>query len=420
MTDTLFGYYRLVFTVQLLLAELLFFHGAKRRSRFIPRILTGLPVYFAFSMLFPDPLENAVITSTIIFLASLCLMLFCYEEPWQHALFLCVSADLIQNVALNLTKVILILANRVDRITPVTDILVTVPVYAACYFLLARQKSFGASIASEGKRVEPKLLVAFAAASIIVAMNTIVGANGLDNNLYCRIILLCAGYFILVIQYLMLKTDQLRFEKSLIEKILLAEREQYQISKTNVDLINMKYHDIKHQIIALKKASPEERATAIREIENAVSLYDSIAKTGDETLDTILTEKMLFCYHNQILLTYIVDSQRLSVIQPMDLYSLFGNALDNAIESVMKAPVDRRVISLRVAGQGNITSIHLENYCSQPPEFQNGVPLTTKTDKDNHGFGVKSICYLVEKYHGNVSFFAENGMFALDIMIPAI
>ena len=283
-----------------------------------------------------------------------------------------------------------------------------------------KKKSFGAVVAGQGKRVEPMLLVSIASACIIVVLNTLVGTNGLDENLYCRILLFWAGCFILTIQYFMLKTDQLLFDRAIVEKILQEERQQYQISKANIDLINMKYHDIKHQITALKKADPSEQAAALQEIENAADIYDSIAKTGNETLDTILTEKILFCRQNQVSLTYIVDSQCLSMIQPMDLYSLFGNAIDNAIESVMKAPADRRIISLRVTSQGNMISIHLENYCPQPPEFQSGDPVTTKADKDNHGFGVKSIRYLVGKYHGNVAFLAEYDMFVLDIMIPAI
>lgn len=424
MTDTLLGYYRIAFTVQLFLAELLFFQGAKRRPHSLLRLLSGSPVYFAFAMLFPDPLRNAVIGSTLIFCASLCLMLFCYKESWQHILFLCVSADLVQNVALNLGKVIRLSVSPADGVVLNVDIVTsaaaTLLAYTASYLLLMKQESFGAAIVGQGKRVEPKLLVSIASACVIVALNTLVGTNGLDENLYCRIVLFCAGCFILTIQYLMLKTDQLLFDRAVIEKILQEERQQYQISKANIDLINMKYHDFKHQITALKKAAPSEQAAALQEIEDAADLYDSIAKTGNKTLDTILTEKMLFCRQNQVSLTYIVDSQCLSIIQPMDLYSLFGNAIDNAIENVMKAPADRRVISLRVTGQGNMTSIHLENYCPQPPEFQNGDPVTTKADKDNHGFGVKSIRYLVKKYHGNVSFLVEYDMFVLDILIPAI
>lgn len=413
------GYYRLAFTVQVLIAELLFFLRAKHRSHFAPRLLLGVPLYLVFSLFFSDPLQNAVMGSTVILCASVCLIFLCFDEPWQHVLFLCVSADIIQNVALNLGKVVQIGASLTGIAVPIANVIVTILVYSAGYLLLIRQSSLGASVSEEKSYVEPKLLVAITAASIMVAMNTLFGANGLDNNLYCRIVLFFAGCFILTIEYLRLKYDQLHMERILIEKILSAEREQYQISKVNIDLINMKYHDIKHQVSALKSAGPTEQAAAIQEIENAVNLYDSIAKTGNETLDTILTEKVLFCRHHGILLTYIVDSTQLSVIQPLDLYSLFGNALDNAIESVMKAPVDKRVISLRVTGHGDMISIHLENYCDKPPAFLNGDPVTTKADKENHGYGVKSIRYLVNKYQGNVSFQVEYDMFTLDIMIPA-
>ena len=62
--------------------------------------------------------------------------------------------------------------------------------------------------------------------------------------------------------------------------------------------------------------------------------------------------------------------------------------------------------------------IHLENRCSREPEFVDGLPLTNKKDKNRHGFGVKSIRYIAEKYNGEVSMSVQNGRFCLDILLP--
>lgn len=74
--------------------------------------------------------------------------------------------------------------------------------------------------------------------------------------------------------------------------------------------------------------------------------------------------------------------------------------------------------SLSVTARGSLLSIRLENTCSRPPQFVNGRPVTTKGDRQNHGFGTQSIQYLAKKYNGNAVFHMEDQTFILDVMIP--
>ncbi len=48
--------------------------------------------------------------------------------------------------------------------------------------------------------------------------------------------------------------------------------------------------------------------------------------------------------------------------------------------------------------------------------FENGLPITTKADKKNHGYGLKSICYLVKKYHGQLRIKTENSIYDMTIL----
>ena len=95
-----------------------------------------------------------------------------------------------------------------------------------------------------------------------------------------------------------------------------------------------------------------------------------------------------------------------------------GNALDNALNRVLQEPEEQRIISLQIKRVGDMVLLHLENRCSQPPEFQDGLPVTSQEDKAAHGFGMKSIRYLVEKYCGELSIQARDGKFCLDILFP--
>ena len=61
--------------------------------------------------------------------------------------------------------------------------------------------------------------------------------------------------------------------------------------------------------------------------------------------------------------------------------------------------------------------VHIENFYEGSLSFDNGLPKTTKKDKRYHGFGMKSIRMITEKYHGYFKVKAENGLFILNILI---
>ena len=117
--------------------------------------------------------------------------------------------------------------------------------------------------------------------------------------------------------------------------------------------------------------------------------------------------------------TCVADGRQLSFLDPIDLYTLFGNALDNAIENVRKLPqVERRVISLTVFEKPGLSVIQLENYYDGELRFQDGLPVTSKADREDHGFGMRSIRSLAEKYGGSISIDGENSIFLLSITLP--
>ena len=115
----------------------------------------------------------------------------------------------------------------------------------------------------------------------------------------------------------------------------------------------------------------------------------------------------------------MADGKLLSFMHVIDICNIFGNALDNAIENVaLVEDEEKRLIHMRVFAQGTLLIRSVTNYCTHDIEKKHGYPVTTKADKKNHGFGIKSIDYAVKKYNGSISFGIENDMFELKILIP--
>ena len=202
---------------------------------------------------------------------------------------------------------------------------------------------------------------------------------------------------------------------------LMAERErQLALSRENIDAINIKCHDIKHQIRTLAEGGAAVDGEALDDLAREISIYDSAVATGNEALDTILTEKSLVCERRGITLTCIADGSVLEFMAPADIYALLGNALDNAIEAASELDdSERRSISLVVRRAMGAASVHVENYFAGKRHFSaDGLPKTTKADRANHGYGTRSMRMIAERYGGSFSASAIDDVFAVDIFIP--
>lgn len=236
----------------------------------------------------------------------------------------------------------------------------------------------------------------------------------------CMLYDLFSCLFILWIQAEQRRETSLEAEAR-AERILRQQsQEQYELSKENIAIINQKCHDLKHQIAALRFVKDQhERDRGLQEIEKAAMIYDSVVKTGNEALDTVLTEKSLICERNSISWTCMADGELLEFMSPVDLYTLFGNALDNAIEgSRTVKETERRTVAVTVRDRYGAAFIQIENYYGAPVHFEQGLPVTTKQDKINHGYGLKSIRSVAERYGGTMDIVADGKIFLLSILIP--
>lgn len=237
---------------------------------------------------------------------------------------------------------------------------------------------------------------------------------------FFRLIASIACEFLLYAQDSIEKRQRSEQELDMMRQLWYRQQDQYRISQENIDIINRKCHDLKYQVAALRKLSDEKEVEKqLRELEQSVLIYDTAVKTGNPVLDTVLTEKTLYCEKNKINITCMVDGSCLEFIGKVDLYTIFGNALDNAIEAVMKIEeIEKRVIQLSVYREKNLVMIRIRNFCENPPEFRNGLPISTKQDKNYHGFGTKSIRYTAEKYGGGIACQVTGHCYVLQILLP--
>lgn len=229
-----------------------------------------------------------------------------------------------------------------------------------------------------------------------------------------------AGVAILYAHFVLCCENKIRMELEAVQNVLQNQYLQYEQSRESIELINYKYHDLKHQIEVLRKEQdPEKRNAFLNQMEEEIKQYELQNKTGNGVLDTVLTSKSMYCDKHGITLTSVVDGSLLDFMETMDICSIFGNALDNAIESVLKLEdKEKRLIHVTVSKQKAFLMIRVENYFEGGLEFEQGQLKTTKKEKQFHGYGIKSIRYTVNKYDGAVDIDTQDNWFNLKILIP--
>lgn len=289
------------------------------------------------------------------------------------------------------------------------------------YFIFARNYTFGGKLIVNSVQTLLLMVVTLSGSIILSHMSTVLLRN--NDTLFFIVTRMYA--MLCCITALWAQYNKAR--EMAVQEQVMAERElrrqqtsQFESYQENVELINYKCHDIRQQVAAIRNAGagtvPEEM---LAKVEESVMIYDAYVKTGNEVLDTILTEKNLWCEKQGITMACIVDGKCFDFMDTVDLYAIFGNALTNAIESVSKIEdADKRMISVMAFERMNVLFIQFENYYESELICHGELPETTKVQDGTHGYGLKSIRYSAERYDGCMTVETEDNIFTLRISIP--
>ena len=424
------------FSIQLFISEGVFLIGRQRRAHFGIRVLLSLLVYLLGTVVWFLAISKTCFFMPVIHLLfyiglfgmMLLFIYTCYDLAWIEILFVATGGYAVEHITFAGVRILQFFtgwdASFLGAFLEYFIFRFGAYLLAAgiVYVLLLRKNLDKEEFCEKDIRIIKLSMLILLAAIILSVFYTSEEAVG-EAALYSYVIcpaysMLCCILVIVMEQYLF-RENRLNREIETMEQLLQMANTQQKSSKEAIDIINIKCHDLKHQMKHLQRMeNDDERSEYIEEIKNAISIYDATYHTGCETLDYILREKTLISDERNISFSCMVDGTPLNFIDKTDLYALLGNALDNALEQEMKEEEELRMMSLRIQRAGQMVMLHLENTCSNSLQFHNGMPLTTKEDKNYHGFGVRSMSYIVEKYEGTMVMYIEDRKFILDIAIP--
>lgn len=419
------------FVLELVLAAWVYCHYYERRENFAIRAAAAIGLMLLNSVLWHHlsgiiPSKAWAISAMgiakylLFFLIGYGSIQLCMRCEKSEAMFCMTCALATQHLSYVLYDDVLALSGwAYDSVQAVAIIsAVMLLVYLAAYYLFVRKMKQHPELSFQNREnlIVGGLLILF---TIVIKfiMEPYLSARSM-TKLYVLVsiydVVCCV--LALMLERGLFRNQALTDEKNFLTQLVHMQEEQYRTSKANVEMVNIKCHDMKHQISHITSTTDPD---AIRELEQIISAYDSSLQTGNEILDVCLMEKKLLCEKNSIKLDCIANGQCLSFMQPSDLFSLFGNALDNAMEAVCKLDdVEKRIIFVSVKEELGMAIIHVENNYTGELIMADGIPRTSKDDEFYHGYGVKSIRMVVEKYDGNMALLPQNGISNLNITIP--
>ncbi len=432
---TVFSCFR--FLAQMMISESVFLLDSPRKPHFARRLAVAVPGsfllgYLWFQLLSLLPAESALIV-ILYWLGLFGLTVWgiynCFALEKTELLFVGIGGYATEHMSFTLARIVQHVCNGYREVISVAAENL---IYRFLFYLLGaffvwyciiRPNRNKAAFNPQDLRIallSLVLLLADVVLSVFYGQERFVPQRTLAANILLPGYGLLCSLLILLMAFYVLRENRMQQERQMMDQLLRMANAQRKSSREAIDIINMKCHDLKHQVSALAAMQDDSaRQEYVDEVKKAVSIYDADYHTGCEVLDYILREKTLLANQYNVLFSCMADGAALDFISSADLYALMGNALDNALERVQKEAQEERTISLQIKRAGEMVLIHLENRCSRPPEFQDGLPVTDKADKNAHGFGVRSIVYIAGKYDGEVYMRQKNGNFCLDVLLPA-
>ncbi|MDF2473294.1 MAG: hk02 [Anaerocolumna sp.] len=257
---------------------------------------------------------------------------------------------------------------------------------------------------------------------IIYAFANFLVEGGIYNpylSLFITLGLLYMNVFIFYIfdKYNAMFTENM--EKKLIEQELRYKDDYYRSVEENQKEIRSIKHNLKNQQIAIlqlfEDGEYKEAADAIRNILSAIDNVNKEVYTQNSIVNSILNTKLNQGEQFDIDVNVDVQIPAKLHINTVDLGVILGNLLDNAVEACAKCDEGKRFIDIKIGYHKGNLFIDIKN--SMPGNGLNRILQTTKTDKLNHGLGLRSVKGIIEKYYGTLEVIPENFTFDVRILI---
>lgn len=390
-----------------------------------------LSLFLIYAALFIASQQNIVLLNICCFvLGNMAYILLCYSSKWYVALF----HSAVATALMCLCEVVVypfVPENMLEAsIFPILIIwaVFSKTLYSSLLFLLAHILSGKEMNHKNSAYIIFQLIFIPIISTIITFILYIICANYNISVMH--------GWLVAVSSILLLLMNILLFciyansqkrNQAFTEMQLLLQKEHdfseyYKILLEQTENQRILIHDIKnhlHTISLLNEQKEDQKIDAyIQQLTQSPALRNAVRICDNKLLNMILYQYQNQCSEKNIIIQLDIRKAAIDFMEEYDITSLFCNLLDNAVESAEK--MSDSYIDLKIDRQDStsFTVITLVNSCRISPFSKNGTQLISqKKDPLRHGYGMKSIGKIVEKYHGAMQTYYDSDNLAFHTII---
>jgi len=211
------------------------------------------------------------------------------------------------------------------------------------------------------------------------------------------------------------------FSKQIDKRIAAYQRELIETHYREVENMYRQIrgwrHDYRNHIQLMKVLAASGDMAALRdyldELDTDLNTVDTVVKTGNAMADAILNSKLSLAAQKEITVKAEANIPVSLTVSELDLCTVIGNLLDNAMDACMELPVSERLIRIYMEMKGNYLYISVLNTAGGKKKNSY---RTTKGE--GHGFGLARIDMIVKKYGGYITRASEDGAFSTEVLLP--
>ena len=236
------------------------------------------------------------------------------------------------------------------------------------------------------------------------------------------ILLMYSNIVVFWVHESMVRTQQENIEYKLQKQKAEIDTEYYSLLQNQYENSNIIIHDIKRHLMSVKElANHNDCDNILKYIDDLYGEYDIkyLRKYSNHKLiNAIINRYMEMCKTLSIDFYCDIRDIDFSFISDANLTAILDNLLENAIEAAKDSKNKTIELTIKESNE-NFVAINLENSCATAPKKSGGELITTKTDKEVHGFGVRSIKRIAKEYNGNInySFEEKTMMFTFTVVL---
>ncbi|ELC8443896.1 GHKL domain-containing protein [Clostridium perfringens] len=218
-------------------------------------------------------------------------------------------------------------------------------------------------------------------------------------------------YFCIYRKY---KNNNLEYKLKILENQLDYQKNYYESMIDNYDDGKKVLHDMNNHMSVIKYFLENEDYKSMEEYVNSLSNRVPSNKDkkicGNKIVNAICVEKADICKEKNINISFDIAIEKELNIDIVDICTVFGNLIDNAIEACDKNLGEKFI---KVSSRVYLNKLHVKVINSKENKVKkyNGKFISSKDDIKNHGIGIENVKQAVSKNEGYIEFRDSKNMF---------